>query len=186
MYSALKHQGQRLYDMARRGENVERAPRQIVIETLALLEFNEREITIDVRCSKGTYVRTLAEDLAAKLGTVAHLTALRRLEVDPFAGLATHTLAQLELLAASGLDALDALLIPPDKALGHLQAIAVDVAGQQALVRGQSVAVPEGRGGNPGDLCRLYGPSDLFLGLGELAGAVIQPRRLFVKSANGQ
>jgi tRNA pseudouridine55 synthase len=186
MYSALKHQGQRLYDMARRGEVVERAPRSIVIEALTLVRLGDQEIEVDVRCSKGTYVRTLAEDLAAKLGTLAHLTALRRLEVDPFSGRTMYSLEELGRLAGSGLEGLDALLIPADQALGHLTAVEVDLAGQQALVRGQSVVGLHGRGGNPGDMCRLYGPGGVFLGLGELAAAAIQPRRLFVKSANGQ
>jgi tRNA pseudouridine55 synthase len=186
MYSALKHQGQRLYDMARRGESVERAARRIVIEALTLLRLGDSEIEIEVRCSKGTYVRTLAEDIAAKLGTVAHLTALRRLEVDPFAGRTLYSLEELGLLAGSGLVSLDALLIPADLALGHLAALEIDIAGQQALVRGQSVVVQQGRGGKPGEMLRLYGPNGQFLGLGETAGEAVQPRRLFVKSANGQ
>jgi tRNA pseudouridine55 synthase len=186
MYSALKHQGQRLYDMARRGESIERAPRRITIEALALVRLGEREIEIDVRCSKGTYVRTLAEDIAVKLGTVAHLTALRRLEVDPFAGRTTYSLEQLGLLGATGLEALDAVLIPTDEALNHLPVVEVDLHGQHALMRGQSVVGPQGRGGKPGDMYRLYGPNRLFLGLGEFAGEAIQPRRLFVKSANGR
>jgi len=186
MYSALKHQGQRLYDMARRGESVEREPRRIVIEALALVRLGDDELEVDVRCSKGTYVRTLAEDLAAKLGTVAHLTALRRLQVDPFSGLPMYTLDQLGRLAASGLRDLDALLLPSDQALGHLPSVEVDLAGQVALLNGQSVTDRPGRGGKQGDLLRLYGANGLFLGLGELAEGVIQPRRLFVKSANGQ
>jgi tRNA pseudouridine55 synthase len=183
MYSALKHQGQRLYDMARRGEIVERAPRKIFLEALTLVELREKEIEIDVRCSKGTYIRTLAEDLAAQLGTVAHLTALRRTQVDPFAASSMVTLAHLTELATSGFPALEALLIPADQALGHLRVVEFDAAGQRALLQGQSVAR---LGTTSGDLVRMVGPDGSFLGLGEAVAGAIHPKRLFVKSAAGQ
>ncbi len=182
MYSALKHQGQRLYQLARRGEYVERAPRQIVIEALALIRFSGNELELTVRCSKGTYVRTLAEDLAKGLGTVAHLTALRRLQVDPFAGCAMHTLDELAARAQQGLAAIDEWLIPADQALAHVPAVEFDLAGQQALCQGKNVL---GHGTTQvGELVRMYGPNRLFLGLGEAAAAgLVHPRRLFVKSA---
>jgi tRNA pseudouridine55 synthase len=186
MYSALKHQGQRLYDMARRGESVERAPRRILIEALKLVRFGDHELEIEVRCSKGTYVRTLAEDLAAKIGTLAHLTALRRVQVDPFDALSMVTFARLEALVATGLSTLDGLLIPSDQALGHLLDVEFDHEGAQAVLRGQSAVgrsliVPK-----VGEFVRMYDPNRLFLGLGEVAAdSTIQPRRLFVKSAMG-
>jgi len=180
MYSALKHQGERLYKLARRGESVERAPRQIVIEALTLMRFNGNELELEVRCSKGTYVRTLAEDIAKKLGTLAHLTALRRLQVDPFAGLPMHTLDQLTALPGGGLPSLDALLIPADQALAHLSAVELDQAGQETLRHGQSVLAHSTA--RPGDMVRMYGPQGVFLGLGEAGdGGTIQPRRLFMK-----
>ena len=186
MYSALKHQGQRLYDMARRGESVERAPRSIVIEALTLVRFGADEIEVDVRCSKGTYVRTLAEDLAAKLGTLAHLTGLRRIQVDPFAAKMV-TLSELDTLAATGLSAIDGLLIRADQALGGLPMVEFDMAGQQALLLGKSAAGLGSKGLKHGELVRMYGPNRVFLGLGEGdAGDAIQPRRLFVKSSTGQ
>jgi tRNA pseudouridine55 synthase len=186
MYSALKHEGQRLYDMARRGESIDRAPRRIDIESLTLVRLGANEIEVDVRCSKGTYVRTLAEDLAAKLGTLAHLTALRRIQVDPFAATMV-TLGELSTLAATGLPAIDALLIPADQALGRLPTVEFDLNGQHALLRGQSTAGLGSQGLKLGELVRMYGPNRLFLGLGEAdAGDAIQPRRLFVKSSTEQ
>jgi tRNA pseudouridine55 synthase len=186
MYSALKHQGQRLYDMARRGESVERAPRRILIEALKLVRFGGNELEVEVRCSKGTYVRTLAEDLAAKMGTLAHLTALRRVQVDPFDAHSMVTQDRLEALAATGLPTLDGLLIPSDQALGHLLEVEFDHDGGQAVLRGQSAVGQSLMKPKPGEFVRMYDPSRLFLGLGEVAANdAIQPRRLFVKSVTG-
>src|SRR6185436_17214869 len=81
MHSALKHEGRRLYELARAGLDVERAPRRIQIFTLELIRIEGAEVTLDLRCSKGTYVRTLIEDIAERLGTHGHVTALRRLAV---------------------------------------------------------------------------------------------------------
>src|SRR5215831_14121660 len=98
MYSALKHQGERLYKLARRGTVIERAARTIVVESLKLLVYTPNTLEIEVYCSKGTYVRVLANDIAQHLGTVAHLTALRRLGVDPFAGEPMHSLEKLRTI----------------------------------------------------------------------------------------
>lgn len=183
MYSALKHQGQRLYDLARRGQEVERAPRTVVIESLELVGFDGRDLELTVRCSKGTYVRTLAEDLAKQFGTVAHLVALRRLSVDPFGAGPMYMLDDLRERAASGLADLDACLLPPDRAVEHLSAVFVDESGQQALVHGQAAPCsgePPSRVAAQGYV-RIYGPGRRFLGLGEPGpGPVVQPRRLLV------
>lgn len=96
MYSALKHNGQRLYELARAGEEVERAPREVSIHGLELLAMKDVKLDIRVACSKGTYIRTLAEDLAAAVGQQAHLSRLRRIEVSPFNGLRMWTLEELE------------------------------------------------------------------------------------------
>ncbi|MDX1381649.1 MAG: tRNA pseudouridine(55) synthase TruB, partial [Xanthomonadales bacterium] len=115
MHSALKHQGRPLYELARRGETVERKARQVTIHALELLDWTSPRLEFEVHCSKGTYVRVLAEDLARALGTVAHLVALRRLEVAPFDPQGMVTLAQLEQSQAAG--TLDAHLLPPDAGL---------------------------------------------------------------------
>src|SRR5204862_6618544 len=102
MYSALKRDGVPLYRLARRGLEVERAPRRVVIEALVLEEYRWPHLVLTVRCSKGTYIRTLVEDIAAALGTVGHVAALRRLAVLPFAGYAMHSLDRLQPRASAG------------------------------------------------------------------------------------
>ena len=112
MYSALKQGGQPLYKLARAGISVPRAPRTIELAHLELLGFSAARLEVEVLCSKGTYVRVLAEDIAAALGTVAHVTALRRLWVEPFAEEPMHTLESLQGLRARG----DwPPLMPPDR-----------------------------------------------------------------------
>jgi tRNA pseudouridine55 synthase len=178
MYSALKHEGQRLYTLARQGLEVEREPRAVTVHELELLPSTPETLEFRVRCSKGTYIRTLAEDLARALGTVGHLLALRRIRLGPFDGLPMYTLAGLESLAAAGGEAaLDALLLGPDRALVAYPAVAVDVAGERGIRQGQRVAAV----GPSGRLVRIYGPDQRFLGLGETSadGARLAPVRLF-------
>src|SRR5690606_28398173 len=117
MYSALKRDGQRRYDLARRGIVVDREPRRARIHEIALDDYACRLLRFTVKCSKGTYVRTLVTDIAKALGTLAHVAALRRLAVEPFAGREMVTLERLEQLAADGPAALDALLLPAESAL---------------------------------------------------------------------
>jgi tRNA pseudouridine55 synthase len=159
MYSALKHEGRRLYELARRGATVERAPRDIHIETIQLLQHNAEQIEFTVRVSKGTYVRSLVEDLAARLGTLAHVTLLRRLQVDPFDPARMVTLAVLESLSPAGRDG---LLQPADTALLALPLLALDAAQQTALFHGKTVP---GFAGLAAGLWRAYGANDQFLGI---------------------
>lgn len=176
MYSALKHQGERLYALARRGVTVVRQARRIVIETIELERLSERELTVVVRCSKGTYVRALAEDIARRLGTVAHLIALRRLSVDPFGTRPMHT---IESLRADPETERLRHLLPVDTALAHLPAVRLDGAAARRLTQGQAVAVD---GMTVSDWVRIYGPNDQFLGLGQCVEPNrLQPRRLFVR-----
>ena len=112
MYSALKHQGKRLYQLAREGKQVERKPRQVEIYQLELLSFGDCSLEIEVCCSKGTYIRTLAEDIGNMLGCGAHITALRRNAVDALLEQDAVTMERLETLAQQGVDSLDALLLP--------------------------------------------------------------------------
>lgn len=112
MYSALKRDGRPLYELARAGQEVERAPREVVIHALEFGPLEAGELQLTVTCSKGTYVRTLVEDLAAALGQCAHLSALRRIRVDPFAGGRAWTLDELERMAEGGLERLDGTLLP--------------------------------------------------------------------------
>jgi len=113
MYSALKHNGERLYKLARQGIEVERKPRRITIYEIQFLGLCDEILELDVTCSKGTYVRTLVEDIAARLNTGAHIVSLRRLRVGPYSGDMV-TLEHLEQLAQQGTEALDQCLLPID------------------------------------------------------------------------
>jgi tRNA pseudouridine55 synthase len=107
MYSALKHKGERLYNLARQGVEVEREARTVTIHALELLDFGGDTAELRVHCSKGTYVRTLVEDIGALLGCGAHVSGLRRLGVGPFDGSVMHDMDALEALASEGYPALD-------------------------------------------------------------------------------
>jgi tRNA pseudouridine55 synthase len=177
MYSALKRDGQPLYRLARQGIEVEREARTITIHALELLGVAGAEAALRVRCSKGTYVRTLAEDLARALGSCAHLTALRRTAVAPFPA---DTLVSMEALEA---DPAAAPLLPADAALPQLPEAQLDTALMQRLRQGQAVQQQAGVELAP-TLIRVYGPGRQFLGIGRLEpcgerGAVIHPVRLF-------
>ncbi len=172
LYSALKHQGEPLYRLARRGEDVERAARPIVIEALDRLAVGPDTATLTVRCSKGTYVRTLGEDLAAAAGSCGHLAALRRSAVAPFE---EQPMVSLEALQ----EASDpfALLVGADAALPHLPALALDDVQFERLRQGQRLRLPQG--GTPGRV-RAYDAAGRFRGVAEfLADGVLHPRRLF-------
>lgn len=143
MYSALKHEGQRLYALAREGVEIEREPRTVTIHDLRLLRFENGCAELDVRCSKGTYVRTLAEDIAAAIGQCAHLAALRRTAVSPFSQ-AMLTLDALEAAARDGGEAaLDRLLLPTASGLAHWPSLSVGADQAAALRHGRTVRWPQ-------------------------------------------
>ncbi len=176
MYSALKHQGQRLYKLARQGVEVERKPRPVVIHTLDLLSFEGDTLEFDVRCSKGTYVRTLAEDIGAALGCGAHVIALRRLAVGPYDGVEMVDLETLRRLAAEGTERLDTVLLPIESALAEWPDVRLSDDAAYYLRRGQPVLVPHAptRG-----WVRLYARDRRFLGVGQiLDDGRVAPRRL--------
>jgi tRNA pseudouridine55 synthase len=177
MHSALKHQGERLYELARRGESVERASRRIVIDRIERIGFAQDRLTFEVRCSKGTYIRSLAADVAAKLGTLGFVAGLRRVAVDPFDGLPMYTMAHIESLVAAGAE-LDALLLSADTAFADLEDAYLDLTSEQALLQGQTVSAL--KPAPPGQL-RAYASGGRFLGLVEgQADGRIKPTRLFV------
>lgn len=151
MVSAIKIDGQRLYKLAREGQEVERPARPIVIRELSVLSFDGETARLSVRCSKGTYIRSLVADIGEAIGCGAHITALRRTFVQPFEQYGMITIDELEQLAGRGAgeDAvsgeeqqqfaiLDDILLPLDAALGHLPAVQVDVTGLAAFRRGQA------------------------------------------------
>jgi tRNA pseudouridine55 synthase len=177
MYSALKKEGRRLYELARRGEEVERAPRRIRIHDLRLLEAHGNRLVFRVWCSKGTYVRTLVEDIARAAGTVGHTAALHRESVGAFRGEDMLALAEAERLAAGGPEPLRARLLPADAGLGHRPAERLEAGAARRFLEGQ--AVPSGQTRPVHGPVRVYGPGDEFLGVGEVGpGARLRPRRI--------
>jgi tRNA pseudouridine55 synthase len=174
MYSAIKRDGQPLYKLARAGVEVERAPRSIELFELTLLEQTADALTLETLCSKGTYIRVLAEDLARVLGTVGHVTMLRRVSVAPFEGEPMQTLESVAAARAAG--AWPAL-VPADRALAHLPAVSLTATDVQRLQHGQAVRLP---GAPAARRIRLHAADGTLLGLGESAGGNVQPRRMFV------
>ncbi len=176
MHSALKRGGQPLYRLAARGITVERAPRTVAVHALRLIDLSADEMEIDVHCSKGTYIRTLAEDLGKALGTCAHVLTLRRCSVGPFDIEAAQTLGQLEERAARGAASLDAVLTPMDHALAHLAAVCLPGVVATYVRCGQAVRL---NGAPHAGIVRIYDEREQFLGIGEaLADGRIAPRRL--------
>jgi tRNA pseudouridine55 synthase len=179
MHSALKFEGKRLYELARKGVSVERVPRAIVIHRLERVGLGADFLEFDVYCSKGTYIRTLAADIAAALGTLGYVKGLRRLSVDPFGDLPMHTLEELE---ACPPDERDQRLLRADTAFGDLAAVQLSETAERNLLLGQTVRI--GREAGRGEH-RAYGADGRFLGLveGEPEGRV-RPVRLFVPVAD--
>ncbi len=177
MYSALKHQGQRLYQLARQGLEVDRPARRVTVHRFELLGIQDRRLQFEIECSKGTYVRSLVEDFARGCGTVGHVDSLRRLSLGPFTHPAMHTLSSLEQ-AATRPDALDTLLLPVDSALSGLPVVQLGSADQACVLRGQPVFVT-----GPGSTrVRMYGVGGLFLGTGRMTaeGRRLAPERIMV------
>ncbi len=177
MHSALKHQGQRLYKLARRGIEVERQSRSVRIEAIELLSYQPPELRFTVTCSKGTYVRTLVEDIAKDMGSIGHVTALRRTAVGAFQETDMISIETLEARAAEGLERLDALLRPVDSPLSQWPRLVVQNELCGRLSQGQAVPAEPGW---PRSWVRLYDPDEVFFGIGEVesAGRLV-PRRIF-------
>jgi tRNA pseudouridine55 synthase len=178
MYSALKHAGERLYRLARKGVEVERPPRRIVIHRLELLGLTATRVEFEVDCSKGTYVRSLAEDLARALGTVGHVQCLRRLRLGPFTDSRMHSLESVEQ-AVGHPERLATLLMPADSALPGLPAVQLGAVEEARILHGQTVKTT----GPTACQVRMYGPDGRFLGVGRMSGAgcLLAPERIMVE-----
>lgn len=178
MYSALKHQGQRLYDLARKGLEVEREAREVTVYELRLEGFDTTSLELEVHCSKGTYIRTLAEDLGRALGCGGHVEVLRRTAVGDLDVRAAHTLDQLEALAD---DERPGLLLPMDRIVADLPAVPLNDQMAFFVRQGQAVLVPKAP---TQGWVRLYGRQSVFMGMGEvLDDGRIAPRRLVATAA---
>ena len=183
MYSALKHEGRRLYELARRGETIERPPRRVTIHRLERLAWATPDLRLRVACSKGTYIRTLIEDIGAALGSCAHVVELRRVAAGPFTiGDAT----ELDALTDPAADARwrATRLLPVDAGVPELPLVRLNDADADRLCHGQPVSLV-GNESCPEEtpasgLIRVYGPGDTFLGLGQADGeGRLAPKRLF-------
>jgi tRNA pseudouridine55 synthase len=181
MHSALKQDGKPLYEYARAGITRERAARAIVIHELQFLDWQAPDLSFDVRCTKGAYIRVLAEDLAAQLDTIGHLAALRRIGVAPFAA---PPLWPFEALESMSVMQRHETLLPVDAALGSCRRFDLPVSGVSAFRQGQTVSLAGEPPGLPGTV-RIYAAGLGFLGLGEIeAAGLLKPLRLISSAAN--
>lgn len=180
MYSALKRDGKPLYELARKGVEVERQARSVHISQFEMHSFvpgPEARGDFEVACSKGTYIRSLADDLGKALGVGAHIDSLRRSQAGPFTLAQAHTFEELQALRDAGdVDGLDALLLPIESALAHLPQITLPEPSAYYLMQGQAVQSP--RAPAVGQIV-LYDEQQHFLGVGEvLEDGRIKPKRL--------
>ncbi|MEJ2452904.1 MAG: tRNA pseudouridine(55) synthase TruB [Candidatus Thiodiazotropha sp.] len=177
MYSAIKHQGERLYKLARQGVEVEREPRTIHIHALELLSFTLPEFEVDVHCSKGTYVRTLAEDIGKRLGCGAHVVGLRRTGVGPYDDQSMVTLEQVQsAFADKRFQEMDDWLLPLESALAEWPELKLTPDAAFYMQQGQPILVPNAP---TSGWVRLYANQTDFLGVGQiLDDGRVAPKRL--------
>jgi len=171
MHSALKHLGKPLYEYIRRGETIERELRSVTIFELVLNSFSGNEMDITVRCSKGTYVRTLAEDIGAVLGCGAHLIGLRRTAIAHFDLIEGYNLQQLEAMTEAERMA---CILPLESLMPGMPMLQLDAVQIKRLAQGQRLALDTGL---PDGKLRLHGPQG-FIGVGLLQGRRLSPDRL--------
>ncbi len=174
MYSAVKVGGKRLYELARAGEEVERAARRVTVYELILRDFSADRLQLSVRCSKGFFVRTLAQDVGRALGCGAHLEALRRTASGPFSLARALPLAELPGLLEQG--ALAGRLVSMSDALVELPEVCVGAAEAKRVSHGVPVEVPAGRSGR----VRVMGPDGALLAVAEVVAGRLRYLRVLV------
>lgn len=190
MYSALKHEGRPLYYYARKGIEVPRKSRPITVFSIEMNRFEGDEVDMTVHCSKGTYIRTIVDDLGEKLGCGAHVSMLRRTKVGHYPADAMISTEQLQTMgeqareAADGVEesnlklgdynALDALLLPMDTAPSLLPEVEIDQQAEKAFNHGNPVIVK----GDAQGVVRVYNSQRLFLGVGEMENKTLSPKRV--------
>ncbi len=179
MFSALKHQGQPLYKLAREGIEVDRKARHIKIYEIAVISLDENSFTLNVHCSKGTYIRTLVQDIAAELGSMGYVSELRRTTAAGFDLQSAYTLDELNELVETAPTALDNLLSAPEEALPEMSSISLDAEQCQRIGYGQRI--PLEQQGVENDWVKLFDQHQQFLGLGQLSDdGILAPKKLFV------
>ena len=172
MYSAIKVKGQKLYEIARRGGEVERKPRRVRIAELRFLGRDGEDVLLDVRCSKGTYIRTLCHDIGQALGCGACMSALRRLEAGDFSLEDAYTLEAVQRAAAEG--RAEELLLPVDRLFAAYPALRLSAAEERKLRVGAAFSRPEAAGEY-----RVYAPDGAFLALGRLRDGELRSIKSF-------
>lgn len=176
MHSAIKFQGKALYTYARAGVEIERKARQVTIYSLTLDAFDKDELRVTVECSKGTYIRVLAEDLGKALGCGAFMQALRRTRIGDFNLSQSVTLPQLEAMSAADRDG---LLRPADCLIESMPRIVLDDDSAFYVRQGQAVWLPKQKASG---LVRLYDEKQVFVGLGQIGDdGKVAPKRLVVR-----
>lgn len=182
MYSAVKINGQPLYKAARRGQTVDRTPRPVTIYELACLGSPAPgEYSLRVRCSRGTYIRVLAEDIGAALGVPATLAALRRTQAGVFALSDCHTLPDILAAAQAGALQTNGWLLPVERVFADLPPLTVNPAVQKHLLNG----CPTSHYPAPDARYRVYSEGGIFLGLASITGGVLQVEKLFCERNAG-
>jgi tRNA pseudouridine55 synthase len=171
MHSALKHRGKPLYEYIRKGETIDREQRSVAIHDLQLDFFSGNEMNITVRCSKGTYIRTLAEDIGTALGCGAHLIGLRRTAIAHFDLIFSYNWQQLSAMSE---EERNACVLPLDSLMPDMPKLQLDAAQVQRLARGQRLGLDTGL---PDGKVSLHGPQG-FIGVGLLQGRRLAPERL--------
>lgn len=176
MYSALKHEGKPLYEYARAGITIERPARPVTIHEINRVQWQSPRLSFDVHCSKGTYIRTLAEDIAKTLGSCAHLVQLRRLSVEPFESYPMVTLEQLQVACDHG--GLEEFLLPVDVGLPDWPKVFLNAEQHGKFMHGNHFQILNDESG-VGNV-RVYGPEADLLGLAELSSeGQLKPKRVF-------
>ncbi|HEY9062388.1 MAG TPA: tRNA pseudouridine(55) synthase TruB [Pseudobacteroides sp.] len=177
MYSAIKINGKKLYELARKGITVERKPRDIEIHFLRILNvFHDNRVLFDVGCSKGTYIRTLCSDIGDKLGTGAHMSFLVRLDAGGFNIKDSITVEEIEDYAIKGV--LERYVTPIDKAFSDYGSYVVDDPHEKKLLNGCSIEIT-GKGFIDGELIRIYNRNNVFIALGTVT---IKSGKVLLKS----
>ena len=173
MHSALKHNGERLYKLAQKGLNVSRKARSINIYSIDLISINHDYLEVIIECSKGTYIRTLAEDIAKKLGTVGHIDQLRRLNIKCF-----HDQSMFSFNQIMKAKSINQFLLPIDIPLKHLAKKDFSESESSMFTNGLSIQTNE-RSNNESDYIRIYNDESVFLGLGLYSNGYIKPKIVF-------
>ena len=173
MHSALKHNGERLYKLAQKGLNVSRKARSINIYSIDLISINDDYLEVIIECSKGTYIRTLAEDIAKKLGTVGHIDQLRRLNIKCF-----HDQSMFSFNQIMKAKSINQFLLPIDLPLKHLAKKDFSESESSMFINGLSIQTNQ-RSNNESDYIRIYNDESVFLGLGLYSNGYIKPKIVF-------